>query len=183
MLVNWKCAVASKFRGRATKSNQTWAKQRLLRLVRASSNFLTVRTRGRVSRLLIPLASFHLKFQFSTFHSNFFTLRTMGGVSPLGFPLASVLFEFSVFQLLIPIFSQRRQEGVSLLLLFPLASFKLAASSNAPPSFHRAAPGSFRRRRSPERRAVGIPPLPIVILLSYLPFPLPRCRHLGKHTN
>ena len=81
MLVNWKCAVASKFRGRATKSNQTWAKQRLLRLVRASSNFLTD------------------------------TVTTRGRVSPLGFPLASVLFEFSVFQLSIPIFSQRRQEG------------------------------------------------------------------------
>ena len=136
MLVNWKCAVASKFRGRATKSNQTWAKQRLLRLVRASSNFLTVRTRGRVSPLGFPLASVLFEFSvFSTFNSNFLTATTRGKVSPL---------------------------------LFPLASLTVAASSNAPPSFHRAARGSFRRRRSPERRAVGIPPLPIIIQCSPL---------------
>ena len=78
------------------------------------------------------------------------------------------LFELSVFQLLIPMFSQRRQEGRFLLLLFPLASLIVASSSNAPPSFHRAARGSFRRRRSPERRAVGIPPLPIIIQCSPL---------------
>ena len=53
-------------------------------------------------------------------------------------------------------------------LLFPLASLIVAASLNAPPSFHRAARGSFRRRRSPERRAVGIPPLPIIIQCSPL---------------
>ena len=107
-------------------------------------------------------------FSFQLLIPIFFTLRTGGKVSPLGFPLASVLFEFSVFQLSIPIFSQRRQEGRFLVLEFPLASLTVASSSNALPSFHRAARGSFRRRRSPERRAVGIPPLPIIIQCSPL---------------
>ena len=151
MLVNWKCAVASKFRGRATKSNQTWAKQRLLRLVRASSNFLTVRTRGRVS--------------------------------PLGFLLASFSFEFSVFQLFIPIFSQRRQEGC-LSFVIPTCIFNSSRLFKCSSIFSSSGSGFIQKETfSRETRSWNSPTANYNPVLSSLPFPLPRCRHLGEHTN
>ena len=133
--------------------------------------------------MLFPLASF--SFEFSVFNFSFQFVFTLDKrrVSPLLFPLASVLFEFSVFQLLIPIFSQRRQEG-SPSFVIPTCIFNSSRLFKCSSIFSSSGSGFIQKATfSRETRSWNSPTANYNSVLSSLPFPLPRCRHLGEHTN
>ena len=99
------------------------------------------------------------------------------------FHLHLFLFEFSVFQLSIPIFSQRRQEG-SPSFVIPTCIFNSSRLFKCSSIFSSSGPGFIQKATfSRETRSWNSPTANYNPVLSSLPFPLPRCRHLGEHTN
>ena len=126
---------------------------------------------------------FHLNLQFSTFNSNLFTLRTRGvsllwdshlHLFCLNFQFFNFLFQFSL--------SDDRRGRLSFVI--PTCIFNSSRLFKCSSIFSSSGSGFIQKATfSRETRSWNSPTANYNPVLSSLPFPLPRCRHLGEHTN